>query len=100
MLTGCDATLSRDDMTPDPKRVDLWQYTTLGMEFVVMFGLFVAGGYWLDARMKTMPLWTLIGAGVGFVGGLYRLVRSARELDRRSQQKPPPPGPDDRKKDD
>jgi F0F1-type ATP synthase assembly protein I len=87
-------------MTPESKRVDLWQYTTLGLEFVVMFGLFVAGGYWLDGRMNTMPLWTLIGAGVGFVGGLYRLVRSARELDRRSQGKSPSAGPDERKKED
>ncbi len=85
MLTGIGK-----PMPPDAKGQDIWQYTTLGMEFVITFGVIVAGGYWLDRWLGTLPVWTLIAAGLGFAGAMYRLVRSARQLDRRSQDKERP----------
>lgn len=77
-------------MPQDAKDRDIWQYTALGTEFVITFGLIVAGGYWLDRRLGMLPVWTLIAAGLGFAGAMYRLVRSARDLDRRAQEKERP----------
>src|SRR5438128_1402864 len=34
-------------------------------------------GYWIDRRFGTAPLWLLICAGIGVIGGLYNLIRQA-----------------------
>ncbi|MBN1553819.1 MAG: AtpZ/AtpI family protein [Phycisphaerae bacterium] len=57
------------------KRVGLW---TAGVEFAVTIGLPTGGGFWLDGRMDTLPLWTLLGLALGFAAALYRLIRQVR----------------------
>jgi F0F1-type ATP synthase assembly protein I len=57
------------------KRIGLW---TAGVEFAVTILLPTVGGYWLDGRMNTLPLWTLLGLAVGFGAALYRLIRQVR----------------------
>ena len=34
-------------------------------------------GYWLDRRFGTSPLWFIVCAAIGVVGGLYNLIRKA-----------------------
>ncbi|MBN1941766.1 MAG: AtpZ/AtpI family protein [Phycisphaerae bacterium] len=57
------------------KRIGLW---TAGVEFAVTIILSTAGGYWLDGRMNTVPLWTLAGLALGFAAALWRLIRQVR----------------------
>lgn len=57
------------------KRIGLW---TAGLEFAAIIGLPTFGGYWLDGRMGTLPLWTLSGLALGFAGALYRLIRQVK----------------------
>jgi hypothetical protein len=57
------------------KRIGLW---TAGVEFAVTIGLLTFGGFWLDGRMGTLPLWTLLGLALGFAMALYRLIRQVR----------------------
>lgn len=72
------------------------RYATAGIEFIAVVGLLTGGGYWLDRRVGTLPLWTLVGFVGGFAAGLYRLVRIAGELNR--QNTPPPDNGGDEEK--
>jgi len=70
-----------DRVRIDPNQIRcLSRYGTVGIEFALCFALPVLGGMWLDARWKTTPWLTLVGAAVGFLAGMLRLVRIARQL--------------------
>lgn len=58
------------------------RYVSVGTEFIVTFGILLAGGIWADMRLDTLPGFALLGAAVGFALGLYRLVKQAREIQR------------------
>ena len=58
----------------------LIRYATAGIEFILTFGLVLLGGLMLDRAAGSTPAFTLLGAAAGFAGGLYRLVRRARQL--------------------
>lgn len=61
---------------------DFARYATVGIEFIGAFGLCLALGVWADRRFGGGYVWTLVGAGVGFAAGMYRLMRVAREVNR------------------
>ena len=62
-----------------PKQSDLLaaagQYTGYGLGWVFATGLFMGGGWWLDGKIGTVPLFTIIGAFVGGGAGFYSLYR-------------------------
>lgn len=60
---------------------NLIQYATAGVEFITVFGLMVLVGVLLDRRCGTIFVWTIVGAVVGFAGGIYRLVTIAKSLN-------------------
>jgi F0F1-type ATP synthase assembly protein I len=64
------------------------QYASTGMELVVIFGLLLAGGLWLDYRLRTLPLFTLIGALAGFGLGLWRMIGDFRRAQREMRRDP------------
>ncbi len=47
-----------------------WVYVSHGITFAVVVTLSALGGVWLDGRLGTMPLMTLVGAlgGTAWVG--------------------------------
>ena len=53
--------------------------TTLAV--TVLAGL--GGGYWLDGRLGTRPVFLLIGGVLGVGAGLYQFFRASAELNRR-----------------
>ena len=63
-------------------RHNLLRFTSAGIEFIAIFGLMLAGGMWLDSRYDTSPGYALTGAVWGFAGGLYRLIRQAKVVQR------------------
>ncbi len=81
-----NAGVGRCIMTWKTSRGVSMRYLTIGMEFGVTFGLLLWGGLWLDGRLGTGVAMTLIGAATGFAAGLYRLVHSAREMQKRDEQ--------------
>ena len=68
---------------PSPKRNgdrDLSQWyrvTGIGVEFVVAVLLFGGIGWWLDSRLSTTPWLMIGGAIVGFVVGLWLMLKTA-----------------------
>lgn len=52
-----------------------------GLTWVVSVALFSYGGYWLDGRLGTSPLFVILGAVAGAVGGfIHFLSHVAPEL--------------------
>lgn len=45
------------------------------MLFFAAVGLFTWGGIWLDGRLETGVLFTLLGLALGFAGGLRALYK-------------------------
>ncbi len=58
-----------------------YSYIQLGLEFALIIFLFVYAGYWLDQKLKTNPLFFLIGFIFGFTLALYKLIHSVKEKD-------------------
>jgi len=50
----------------------------VGFEFLIVVGLFVGGGYWLDELEGTRPGWMILGFFVGFGIMLYIMIQRAR----------------------
>ena len=62
----------------------------LGMELVASVVGLGALGWWIDRSQETAPWGLVICATIGFVGGMYNLIRSAqkaaREAERRARE--------------
>lgn len=56
---------------------------SLGFELAASVGGGALLGWWIDRQLGTSPLWLGILAGVGGVGGLYNLIRTALAASRR-----------------
>lgn len=52
----------------------------VGMEFAGVVLVLTLGGWWLDSKWGSSPLCTLIGLGVGLVGGVYNLWRVGKRF--------------------
>ena len=70
--------------TPDPAgkhSTGGMRYAGLGVQLAVSLLVFVWIGQWLDRRLGTGGLLTVIFAFVGFGGTMYWLIRSLRPKD-------------------
>lgn len=47
--------------------------TTLGFGIAVSLAVLVGGGVWLDIRLNSAPLWTIIGLALGLIAAGYQL---------------------------
>lgn len=51
------------------------RYAGLGIQLAASILLFVFAGRWLDKRLGTQVLFTMIGAFLGFGGFMWSLIR-------------------------
>ena len=51
-------------------------YLGAGLTFGCTIAVFVFGGLWLDGKLGTKPLFILIGAALGLLGGFVHLVET------------------------
>ena len=68
---------------------DLWEHVALfsGLGFV-LFGCIGGGfllGYFLDKWLGTVPIATLIGAGLGLAAGVYELLQILKRVEKRDR---------------
>jgi F0F1-type ATP synthase assembly protein I len=63
----------------DSLQSGLWQaagqYTGYGLTWALSTLLFLLGGWWLDGKVGTTPLFMILGAFVGAGAGFYSLYR-------------------------
>ena len=68
------------------------RYSHLGIRFLLSIGLPVAAGVWIDKKLETMVVFTLLGLVFGFATGVYslykELFRTGRTRRRRSDASP------------
>ena len=51
------------------------QFTGFGLQWALSTLLFLLAGWWLDGKIGTVPLFTILGAFVGAGAGFYSLYR-------------------------
>lgn len=64
----------RKEYLPD-KSTGGGEMATAGLELGMIFAVLALGGWWLDRKAGTSPLFLLLGCFVAIVGGLYRLIK-------------------------
>ncbi len=52
----------------------------VGFAFILTVGIFTAIGFFVDRLLGTLPLFLIVGLGLGFAGGLYYLYRALKTL--------------------
>ncbi|BBL79129.1 hypothetical protein Rxycam_00727 [Rubrobacter xylanophilus DSM 9941] len=52
----------------------------VGFTFISTVGLLAGGGYLLDRAAGTVPLFLLVGLGLGFAGGLYYVYLALKRM--------------------
>ena len=74
--------------TPDdrPPMALAIEWSTRLMAVGLEMALPAGGGYWLDLRNGTKPLFVILGAVLGFALGMFHLMQIARPKGR---QRPP-----------
>jgi F0F1-type ATP synthase assembly protein I len=51
------------------------RHSHLGIQFVLVIGVFCYAGYWLDGKFESSPLFLFLGLVVGFSVGFYQLYQ-------------------------
>ena len=68
----------------DPRRDDTGpgyaRFFGLGFAFIITLGVLTAAGFFVDKLLGTLPLFVLLGLGVGFAGGLYYVYQMLKKL--------------------
>ncbi len=65
-----------EDNNKRPTRSSVMRYVSFGTELLVILGLAVWGGLWLDERLKLSPLFLIALPLIGLVVVFTRLIRS------------------------
>jgi ATP synthase protein I len=54
----------------------------LGFAFIAILGVLATVGLFVDRLLGTLPLFLLVGVGIGFAGGLYYVYLALKKLGR------------------
>ena len=52
------------------------QYLDLGLRFALAIALCAGGGYWLDTKLNTIPLFLIVGLLLGATSGFVTIYRA------------------------
>ena len=52
----------------------------VGFAFLLVLGILTAIGFVVDRTLGTLPLFLILGLGLGFAGGLYYVYRALKTL--------------------
>ena len=55
-----------------------FRWMGIGVEFCLVIGMFVFGGFWLDKLENTSPGWMILGFFVGFGVMMYIIIKRAQ----------------------
>ena len=63
----------KDPPEPEPVMISVARYSGYGLQLAASVGLFMAAGWWVDGKLNTAPLFTIVGALGGGAAGFYSL---------------------------
>jgi F0F1-type ATP synthase assembly protein I len=72
----------------DEQQAESTKYLGVGLTVVGSAALFMGVGWWVDGRVGSKPVFTLLGALVGLVAGFYQLFRRLSQDKPRGVRKP------------
>jgi hypothetical protein len=75
MSDGKDEGTEQKKTPVDGALVELARFSGHGLTIALSTGLFLLAGWWLDGRLGTLPLFTVLGALTGAAAGLYSLLQ-------------------------
>ena len=52
----------------------------VGFAFILILGVLATAGFFVDRLLGTLPLFLLVGLGMGFAAGLYYLYLALKRL--------------------
>ena len=56
------------------------RFLYLGFTFILILGVLTTLGFFVDRALGTLPLFLLVGLGIGFAAGLYYVYMSLEDL--------------------
>jgi hypothetical protein len=68
-----ESAAGNDTREREPALVSMARYTGFGFQWAASVGLFMAAGWWVDGKLGTVPLLTIVGALAGGAAGSYSL---------------------------
>jgi F0F1-type ATP synthase assembly protein I len=68
--------------------VEMARFAHLGFQLALATGLFLLGGWWVDGKLGTTPLLTIVGALTGAGAGFYSIVHHLTGAAGRKQELP------------
>jgi ATP synthase protein I len=75
-----------DPGSPGKKPAGAARYAGLGVQLAAAIIVFVFAGQWLDKKLGTQALFTILGAFVGFGGTMWSLIRRLNKENRDEKQ--------------
>jgi ATP synthase protein I len=75
--------MPKTDIYGSNVRNDYARFIILGFTFVLILGILTVAGFFVDRLLGTLPLFLLVGLGIGFAGGLYYMYLALQNLDGR-----------------
>lgn len=70
---------------PEPDGRNPWRQLGvvlgMGLSFAAAVAIGVLIGFWLDQKLSTRPLFTLLLGGLGLVAGFLELLRELKGMD-------------------
>jgi F0F1-type ATP synthase assembly protein I len=61
-------------------------YIGLGIQFAVTIFLCLIGGWWLDQKLSTVPLFLFLGTFLGAGGGFYSFYKRLMNIEKKRQE--------------
>lgn len=79
--------MSKDKKNFNSSDQEWKSYLGLGLNLALIILFFTGAGYWLDGKFESSPLWTLVLALFGLVGGFYKFFLEIKRLENKKKSK-------------
>lgn len=66
---------------------DLAPFLTLGIEMMLYIVIFTFIGYWIDNKIDSSPIFTIILAFLGIFAGFYKFFKSVLKFNNNKNKK-------------
>ncbi len=76
----------KENTDQKPVYAEIGQYLGLGFQLAASVVLMVFLGNWLDEKYNKKPLFLIIGACLGTFAGLYNLIKTVLEIEKKTKK--------------